>query len=92
VHAGDELVRGATLFAALPLRELTAVFGKSEALLIPAVFSGLSHYTSTLGGPVSVLLTGILDWVLAKLVIETRSIVAAWIGHFPSILSFSRQF
>ncbi len=79
-----------TLFAALPLSELTDAFGKSEALLIPAVFSGLSHYTVTPGGPVGVLLTGILDWVLAKLMIETRSIVAAWMIHlFVDLVIFA---
>jgi CAAX amino terminal protease family. len=71
-----------TLFAALPLRELTDALGKSRALLILAVFFGLSHFTGTPGGPLGVFLTGILGWVLAKLMIETRSIVAAWILHF----------
>jgi membrane protease YdiL (CAAX protease family) len=71
-----------TLFAALPLRELTDAVSKSKTLLILAAFFGLSHYTGTPGGPLGVLLTGILGWVLAKVIIETRSIVAAWIVHF----------
>lgn len=69
------------LFAAIPLRKLTDALGRSATLLVLAVFFGLSHYTGTPGGPLGVLATGILGWVLAKIMLETRSIVAAWLVH-----------
>lgn len=70
------------VYAAIPLRELTDTVGQSTAVFLLAASFGLSHYTGTPGGPIGVLVTGILGWVLAKVMIETGSIAAAWVIHW----------
>lgn len=70
------------LYAAIPLSELTDAIGKSQAVFLLGAMFGFSHYAGTPGGPVGVLMTGFLGCVLAKIMIETRSIAAAWVVHW----------
>lgn len=70
------------LFAAVPLSELTDTVGQSQAVVLLAAMFGLSHAVGTPGGLIGIILTGILGGVLAKIMIETRSIAAAWVIHW----------
>jgi membrane protease YdiL (CAAX protease family) len=70
------------LFAAIPLGELSDAIGQSRTVILLAAMFGLSHAVGTPGGIIGIVLTGILGWVLAKIMIETRSIAAAWVIHW----------
>ena len=51
-----------------------------------AVVSGLVfgtvHYFGTPGGLVGVIVAGLLGWLLARSVLETRGLFWAWLIHF----------
>ncbi len=70
------------VFRAIPAAELAEALGKSRALLVMAAFFGLAHYYGTPGGPLGVLMTGFLAWMLAKSMLETRGIAVAFLVHW----------
>jgi len=60
--------------------------------LISAAIFGLPHYFGTPGGLLGVVLTGILSWLLAKSVQETRGMFWAWFIHFvQDVIIFTAQ-
>ena len=59
---------------------------------ISAAIFGIPHYFGTPGGLLGVLLTGILSWLLAKSVQETRGMFWAWFIHFvQDVVIFTAQ-
>lgn len=50
--------------------------------LISGLVFGTVHYFGTPGGPVGVVMAGVLGWVLARSVLETRGLLWAWWIHF----------
>lgn len=50
--------------------------------LASAILFGLPHWGGAPGGPAGVLMSGILGWVLAKSMLETRGLLWAWAVHF----------
>lgn len=50
--------------------------------IVSGLIFGTVHYFGTPGGFVGVLVAGILGWVLARSVLETRGIFWAWWVHF----------
>lgn len=70
------------IFRAIPAAELTEAVGKSAALFLMSAFFGLAHYYGTPGGPLGVLMTGFLAWMLAKSMLETRGIAVAFVIHW----------
>ena len=50
-------------------------------LLISAFAFGATHFRGVPGGPVGVLMAGLLGWLLAKSVIETSGLFWAWSIH-----------
>ncbi len=47
-----------------------------------AVIFGIPHYFGTPGGLLGILLTGILSWLLAKSMYETKGLFWSWFIHF----------
>jgi hypothetical protein len=67
------------------------VRAKHKYLISAAIF-GLPHYFGTPGGLLGVVLTGILGWLLAKSVQETRGMFWAWFVHFvQDVIIFTAQ-
>jgi membrane protease YdiL (CAAX protease family) len=59
---------------------------------ISAAIFGLPHYFGTPGGFLGVLMTGILGWLLAKSVEETKGLFWAWFIHFiQDVVIFTAQ-
>jgi membrane protease YdiL (CAAX protease family) len=59
---------------------------------ISALIFGLPHYYGTPGGLLGIVLTGILGWLLAKSVEETKGMFWAWFIHFiQDVVIFTAQ-
>jgi membrane protease YdiL (CAAX protease family) len=52
------------------------------ACWISAVLFGAAHFQGTPSGPFGMIITGLLGWVLAKSVVDTKGIGWALIIHF----------
>jgi membrane protease YdiL (CAAX protease family) len=67
------------------LARLVPVLGANSAILISSVFFGLMHYLGgTPSGPLGVILTGSLGFLMAKSMIETRGFIWAFLIHFTA--------
>lgn len=63
---------------------------KTTLCILSGVLFGLPHYWGAPGGPIGVVMAGILGYVLAKSTIETRGLGIAWRIHFvQDIVIFS---
>ena len=69
-------------FRSMVLARIEPVLGSKQAILIAAALFGLMHYFGDPGSVPGVLLAGYLGWITAKSMIETRSIVWAFLIHF----------
>jgi hypothetical protein len=64
--------------------------GRSQALLLMAVYFGIGHYYGVPYGIIGVLMAGFLGWLLGKSMLETRGLFWAWFIHFwQDVLIFS---
>ncbi|MFN8711901.1 MAG: CPBP family intramembrane glutamic endopeptidase [Bacteroidota bacterium] len=61
---------------------LTDQYSKSTILVTSAVLFGLAHYSGSPGGPVGIIMAGILGYLLSQIVYETRGLGLAWFIHF----------
>src|SRR5690554_5616673 len=61
---------------------LNNYYPKLTILLISALLFGLPHYFGNPGGPVGVVMSGLLGYILCKATIETKGISIAWSIHF----------
>jgi hypothetical protein len=58
--------------------------------LVSALVFGLPHYFGVPGGVVGALMSGVLGWLLARSLVETRGVFWAWFIHFvQDVLIFS---
>jgi membrane protease YdiL (CAAX protease family) len=64
------------------LGPLANVLPKGPLILIAAAFFGSAHYYGAPGGPVGVVMSGVLGWYMCRSMYETRGFLAAWIIHF----------
>jgi membrane protease YdiL (CAAX protease family) len=73
------------------LSTLNEVIGKTQTLLMSAVFFGLAHYLyGSPPGLIGFLMTGFLAWLIGKSVLETRGLFWAWFIHFcPDVVIFA---
>jgi hypothetical protein len=69
-------------YRSMVLARLEPVLGSQQAILMAAALFGLMHYFGDPGSVPGVLLAGYLGWIAAKSMIETRSIVWAFLIHF----------
>lgn len=69
-------------FRSVLLARLRNVVPSAEALLLVAVFFGLTHYFGQPGGWPGVFMTAIAGWIWAKSMIETRGFMWAFLIHF----------
>lgn len=78
-------------FRASFLSTLEDAVGRGNAILIAAVFFGMSHYLyGSPPGLVGFLMTAFLGWLLGKSMIETRGMLWPWIMHFlPDVVVFT---
>jgi membrane protease YdiL (CAAX protease family) len=72
------------LYRAALLPHLVRRFAVHHAILLVAVWFGLSHYFGVPNGITGVLLTAIGGWFFAKSMVETRGIAVPWFLHFLS--------
>lgn len=65
------------------LAPLHGAVGKRQALALTAVYFGLAHYSGGMPLAVvpSILLTGLLGWLMGKSMLETRGFAWAWVIH-----------
>jgi membrane protease YdiL (CAAX protease family) len=69
-------------FRASLLSTLPKIIGKSQILLINAVFFGLAHYLY--GSPPGIIgfaMTAFLAWLMGKAMMETRGLLWPWVIH-----------
>jgi membrane protease YdiL (CAAX protease family) len=69
-------------FRSVLLARLRNAVPSAEAMLLIAVFFGLTHYFGQPGGWAGVLMAGIAGWIWAKSMIETRGFMWAFLIHF----------
>jgi hypothetical protein len=62
---------------------LLPVFGKGSTLLLIAALFGLGHLDFAVMSVFGFLLTGMLGWIAAKSMVETRGFLWAWLIQFP---------
>ena len=82
---------GEEVYFRLPiLSSLNGIIGKSQILLISAVFFGFAHFLyGSPPGIIGFLMTGFLAWLIGKSILETRGIAWAWFIHFvPDVVVF----
>lgn len=72
------------LYRAAFLPHLVRRFPVHHAILLVAVWFGLSHYFGVPNGITGVLLTAIGGWFFAKSMVETRGMTVPWALHFLS--------
>ena len=72
------------LYRAALLPQLVRRFPVHHAILLVAVWFGLSHYFGVPNGITGVLLTAIGGWFFAKSMVETRGMAVPWFLHFLS--------
>jgi membrane protease YdiL (CAAX protease family) len=70
------------IFRSVVLARLEPALGPGQAILIAAGLFGLLHYFGDPGSVQGVLLAAYLGWIAAKSMIETRSIIWAFLIHF----------
>jgi membrane protease YdiL (CAAX protease family) len=79
INAFNEEVYFRTSF----LSTLKDVVGGKQAIMIAAVFFGMSHYLyGSPSGVVGFLMTAFLGWILGKGMLETRGLFWPWLIHF----------
>lgn len=62
-------------------------------LLLAAVLFGVPHYFGNPGGPVGVVMSGVLGYILMKVSIETKGFGIAWAIHFvQDVIIFTALF
>jgi membrane protease YdiL (CAAX protease family) len=72
-------------FRASFLSTLKDVIGNRQAVLISAVFFGMSHYLyGSPRGVAGFLMTAFLGWLLGKCMLETRGLFWPWFIHFTA--------
>ncbi len=69
-------------FRSMVLARLESVLGAKQAIWMAAGLFGFMHYFGDPSGFVGVVLAGYLGWIAAKSMIETRSLVWAFLIHF----------
>jgi len=72
------------------LSTLHETIGKTQTLLLTAVFFGLAHWLyGSPPGPLGFLMVGFLAWLLGKAMLETKGLLWSWFIHFvPDVLIF----
>lgn len=72
------------IYRAPLLATLEPAVGSTQALWQSAVLFGAAHYFGTPGGPLGVMLSIFMGWMLGKAMLETRGLFWAWWIHFLS--------
>lgn len=61
---------------------LEGILKPNMIAIVSGILFGTVHYFGTPGGVVGVIVAGVLGWVLARSVLETRGLFWAWWVHF----------
>lgn len=64
------------------LGPLQGILSDHRAAIGAAVLFGLAHYEGAPGGPLGVVMSGLLGWYMCRSMVETKGFSAAWIIHF----------
>jgi hypothetical protein len=78
---GNSLFEG-ILYRNTIIASLTTVLDKNDVVLLGAIFFGVAHYFGAPGGPLGVVMSGVLGWYLCRSMIETKGLFASWLIHF----------
>jgi len=66
---------------------------KNQIVLIAALFFGISHYYGAPGGPLGVIMSGLLGWYMCRSMYETKGFVSSWMIHaMQDVVIFSTIF
>jgi len=66
---------------------------KNQLVFIAALFFGISHYYGAPGGPLGVLMSGLLGWYMCRSMYETEGFVSSWVIHaMQDVVIFSTIF
>lgn len=70
-------------FRAPVLSALQGQIGRGHVLLLTAVYFGLAHYSGSLSADIVwIVFAGLLGWLMAGSMLETRGAFWAWLIHF----------
>ena len=64
------------------LGPLQGVIPDHWRVLAAAMLFGIAHYEGAPGGPLGVVMSGLLGWYMNRSMLETKGFAAAWIIHF----------
>lgn len=67
-------------FVLLPVQEVVPTV--KVICLVSAILFGLPHFWGNPGGAIGVVMSGILGFVLMKMMLETKGLLAPWLLHF----------
>jgi len=66
---------------------------KNQLILVAALFFGISHYYGAPGGPLGVLMSGLLGWYMCRSMYETKGFVSSLLIHaMQDVVIFSTLF
>jgi hypothetical protein len=65
------------------LSQLLPAVGKQHGLLLTVALFALGHFYGMPPGVLGLLLFGLLGWLLAKSMLETKGFLWAWVIQFP---------
>ena len=66
---------------------------KNQLILIAALFFGISHFYGAPGGPLGVIMSGLLGWYMCRSMYETKGFVSSWMIHaMQDVVIFSTIF
>jgi hypothetical protein len=66
---------------------------KNQLVLIAALFFGISHFYGAPGGPLGVIMSGLLGWYMCRSMYETKGFVSSWMIHaMQDVVIFSTIF
>ena len=78
---GNSFCEG-VLFRSAILGTLKNVLPKNQLIIIAALFFGIGHYYGAPGGPIGIVMGGLLGWYLCRSMYETKGFASSWIIHF----------
>jgi membrane protease YdiL (CAAX protease family) len=83
VVAGMNALYEEVMFRVAPLSQLRKIVGLGHAALLSAAYFGLGHFSGSIpSGPIGVLQAGLVGWLFARSMLETRGLAWPWFLHF----------
>jgi uncharacterized protein len=78
---GNSLFEG-IIYRNTIISSLFSVLDKKDIVMLGAIFFGVAHYFGAPGGPLGIVMSGVLGWYLCRSMVETQGLLSSWLIHF----------